>query len=112
MPQAISQIEHALAVVTREQTMVAVQVGKVTHTGTEPTLLGLSDIALVVGHLKCPKAATEVELLVIGQGLVTKDQHCVFIDALRDSCHRFYRQRAPQIETADLGCKRRAKLLK
>ena len=102
MPQAIAQIEQPLPVVTGEDLMVPVQVRHISERGAQAALTGFGDIA-ADGVLDVSEVLAEGHLLIVAQGLVTKQQHGVAVQARLDGGHLLRCDGLRDIHAAHLG---------
>jgi hypothetical protein len=109
MPQAVAEIEQMGAVFARQRLAVLAEVGDVVQPRGEAVVFPLGD-----GAAACifafAEIAREYQLLVVGDILIAKQQHGVFVHAGLDVGRFLRRQRLPQIDAGDLAKEKRVKL--
>ena len=84
MPEPVAQLEQPVPILGGHDAAVRHQIGEIGHSGAEPPIAGLSDIAGGRVFLELAKMQREPELLRVGQRLVAKDQHAMFAHACVD----------------------------
>ena len=110
MPEAIAEAVHAAPVVGLQQIAVFIDVRDVAEgLVAEPALLERGGPRL--GVQLAVEALREGDLLVVGEGLVAKNQHGVLVHAGPDLGERLRIVHPPEIDRADLGGEVRMKLL-
>jgi hypothetical protein len=109
VPELVAEVEQAAAVVARHRLMVLTEVRDVVHQRTEPLLviLGYGAAGRI---LDLAEISGEVDLLLVGDFLVMEDQYRIAIHPLVDCGDLAARQRAAQIDPADLADKDRMDL--
>jgi len=102
MPQLVAEIEHAAAVVARQQLAVLVEIGDVGHVEGQPTLAILHDMT-AGDALDLAEIAAEGELLLVGDRLVVEYQDGVAVHGSLDRRRLLGGERLAQIDAVDLA---------
>jgi hypothetical protein len=100
MPQPISEIERAPAIIPRQQVAVLIEIRDVAHLDAEPALV---EPRYVVGRvqLDLAEASGKCDLLLVGQWLIVEHQHRMPVHAGMDRLHPGRIERCAQIDAFD-----------
>src|ERR1700730_2897021 len=109
MPQAITQIEHAAAVVAVEQLVALLEVRHVGELDAQAPVLRLGDVAADRG-LDRAEVTAELDLLVVGHRLIVEHQHGIFVHAGFDRSDLLARERLGEVDAGNLAGKAGADL--
>src|SRR6476661_5418820 len=109
MPQAVAEVEQMGAVILRQRLAVLAEVGDVVEAGCQPVvfLLGHGAAArmFALAEIQCKR-----QLLLVGDVLVVKQQHGIFVHAGFDVGRLLRRQGFAQIDGRILAEEMRGKL--
>ena len=103
VPQPVAQLEHALPRILAPHFVFRIEIGDVGEFLAHAQL-GILAMQRDRG-LERPEVPREVEVLVLRQMLVGKDQHRIFGEGVLDRLQVWRRERRRQIDIADLGGK-------
>src|SRR6476660_3898221 len=109
MPQAIAEIEQMGAVILRQRLAVLAEVGDVVEAGCQPVVFLLGDGA-AARMFALAEIQSERQLLLVGDVLVVKQQHGIFVHAGFDVGRFLRRQGLAQIDARNLAEEMRVKL--
>src|SRR4051812_2598810 len=109
MPQAVAEIEKVGAVVARQRLAVLAEIGDVVQSGTEAVILLLGDVA-ATRILALAEIERKGHLLFVGNILIAKQEHGVFVHAGLDVAGFLRRQRLAQIDARNFAKEMRVKL--
>ena len=99
MPEAIAQIEHALAAPGPQNAVTTVKVGYVGHERAKAAVFRLGAIAFEIGHFELAKKLAEPGLLVVADLLPAENEHAVIVNALFDGLALFTGDWFSQVNT-------------
>src|SRR5204863_1330662 len=86
---------------------VLVEVGKIRDARAEPLVLAFSDMSRRIVIFELSKIACELDLLLVREVLVAKDQHGILVHARLDRIDLAGAEQLPAIDTRNLSGKDR-----
>ena len=104
MPQAIAEIEGALAIVARQQRVVLVEIGNVADLDAESALIEPGHVVRGI-EFDLAEALGKRDLLFVADALVVKHQHRMAIHAGMDRRDGRGIKRPAQVDVLDLAGK-------
>jgi hypothetical protein len=109
MPQPVADGEQATPIVARKRFVVLVQVGDVGKCRRQPSVLGSPQTG-ADGKLDGADGSSEVQLLLVREVLIVKDQRGVLVHAGVNCGNRPCRHGLGEIEPVDLADEARSNL--
>src|SRR5580704_15773026 len=107
VPETVAELEEPNPVFGRHDVAVLVEVREIGNARPEPLVLLHSDVARRRVALQFAEMPREGKLLLVGQWLVAKNQHCVAVHAGFDRGDRLGVKRRTAIDSSDLAGKDR-----
>ena len=107
MPQPVAELEEPDPILVGHDVAVLVEVGEIRDARAEPMVLALSDMPRRVVILELAEMAGERDLLLVGDVLVAKDEHGIFVHARLDRSDLLWAERLAAIDTRNFSGKDR-----